>query len=125
EPASAPSPDHSVSRTRRIEAFHNLLEKLSEKKRTVFVLHELEGMPPAEIAEMVDCPVLTVRTRLFYARKELAQMMQNDPHLASLADNSAKNDTPEASGGKRGKRTRKPRNKKNDEERTRSKDGSS
>ena len=54
EPASAPSPDHSVSRTRRIEAFHNLLEKLSEKKRTVFVLHELERMPPAEIAEMLE-----------------------------------------------------------------------
>lgn len=122
EPATAPSPDHSVSRARRIEAFHSLLEKLSEKKRTVFVLHELEGMPPAEIAEVVDCPVLTVRTRLFYARKELAEMMQSDPHLASLA---AKKDAPDSSGGKRGKRKRSARSKKNDQERARSKDGSS
>lgn len=125
EPATAPSPDHSVSRARRIEAFHGLLEKLSEKKRTVFVLHELEGMPPSDIADVVDCPVLTVRTRLFYARKELAEMMRNDPHLAALAEENTKTDTSDASGGKRGKRNRKARTKKNEEERERSKDGSS
>ncbi|HHH29227.1 MAG TPA: sigma-70 family RNA polymerase sigma factor [Polyangiaceae bacterium] len=126
EPATAPSPDHSVSRARRIEAFHGLLDKLSEKKRTVFVLHELEGMAPADIADVVDCPVLTVRTRLFYARKELAQMMRNDPHLAALAEETTKKDSPdEASGGTRGKRKRVARIKRNDEERERSKDGSS
>jgi len=127
EPGTAPSPDHSVSRSRRIAAFHGLLERLSEKKRTVFVLHELEGMPPAEIAEVVDCPVLTVRTRLFYARKELAQMMRSDPHLAALADENTKEDKGASDkGGKRGKRKRQPRSKK-DEERKRStdEDGSS
>jgi RNA polymerase sigma-70 factor (ECF subfamily) len=86
EPASprAVAPDEEVARLRRIEAFQRLLERLPEKKRVVFVLHELEGMAPADIAAVVDAPVLTVRTRLFYARKELCDLMQGEPALASL-----------------------------------------
>jgi RNA polymerase sigma-70 factor (ECF subfamily) len=85
EPHAGALPDQDVARVRRLEAFQRLLDKLSEKKRTVFILHELEGMPPADIAKVVECPVLTVRTRLFYARKELAQLMRTEPTLAGLA----------------------------------------
>ena len=81
-----PLPDHELARARRLRAFRVLLDKLSEKKRTVFVLHEIEGMSPAQIAEVVVCPVLTVRTRLFYARRELAQLMRNEPALAQLLE---------------------------------------
>lgn len=86
EPTEEPSPDQVVARRRRVETFRGLLDKLSDKKRTVFVLHELEGMPPAEIADVVECPVLTVRTRLFYARKELAELMRNEPTLVGVAE---------------------------------------
>jgi RNA polymerase sigma factor (sigma-70 family) len=82
----SPLPDQELSRARRMSAFHRLLDKLSDKKRAVFILHELEGLPPTDIAKMVDCPVLTVRTRLFYARRELAQMMRSEPALAHLVD---------------------------------------
>lgn len=86
EPISphAVAPDEGVSRLRRLEAFRRLLEALPEKKRTVFLLHELEGMSPAEISVVVDAPVLTVRTRLFYARKELCDLMATEPALAGL-----------------------------------------
>ncbi len=86
EPISphAVPPDEGVSRLRRLEAFRRLLDALPEKKRTVFLLHELEGMSPAEIAIAVDAPVLTVRTRLFYARKELCDLMATEPALAGL-----------------------------------------
>lgn len=84
EPEAKRRPDQEVVKAQRIAAFRRLLDRLSEKKRTVFVLHELEGMAPARIAEVVDCPVLTVRTRLFYARRELAQMMRSEPCLAQL-----------------------------------------
>ncbi len=77
-------PDQDLERRRRLAAFRGLLDKLSDKKRTVFVLHELEGMAPADIAEIVECPVLTVRTRLFYARRELTQLMQAEPSLAPV-----------------------------------------
>jgi RNA polymerase sigma-70 factor (ECF subfamily) len=78
-------PDEDVDRRERMRAFQRLLGKLADKKRVVFVLHELEGMSPAEIAEVVGAPVLTVRTRLFYARRELEAMLAEEPTLAGLA----------------------------------------
>jgi len=77
-------PDEQVARRRRMTAFARLVDRLSEKKRTVFILHELEGLPPSEIAKIVGAPVLTVRTRLFYARRELLTMLQEEPALAGL-----------------------------------------
>lgn len=78
-------PDEDAARARRIDAFRRVLERLPEKKRVVYVLHELEGIPPTEIAEIVGAPVLTVRTRLFYARREIEAMMRAEPALAQLA----------------------------------------
>jgi RNA polymerase sigma-70 factor (ECF subfamily) len=77
-------PDEDADRRERVRAFGRLLGKLAEKKRVVFVLHELEGVPPQEIAKIVGCPVLTVRTRLFYARRELEAMLPGEPSLAAL-----------------------------------------
>lgn len=86
EPDAGLAPDEDAMRRRRIEAFRRLLERLPEKKRTVFELHELCGWSPAEIAEHVKAPVLTVRTRLFYARREIEAMIREEPALAQLAD---------------------------------------
>src|SRR5438105_3843929 len=55
----AVSPDEDADRRERVRAFGRLLARLADKKRIVFVLHELEGLDPAEIAEIVDAPVLT------------------------------------------------------------------
>lgn len=77
-------PDEDAERHERMRAFQRLLARLADKKRVVFVLHELEGMSPAEIADVVGAPVLTVRTRLFYARRELEAMLPEEPSLASL-----------------------------------------
>jgi len=77
--------DEQLERQRRVHAFHRLLDRLSEKKRIVFVLHELEGLAPGEIAKIVGAPVLTVRTRLFYARRELLALLADEPSLAGVA----------------------------------------
>jgi RNA polymerase sigma-70 factor (ECF subfamily) len=73
-------------------AFYRMVDKLSEKKRTVFVLHEIDGLSPLEIAKIVDAPVLTVRTRLFYARRELAAMIREEPDLGSLITDQSEAD---------------------------------
>jgi RNA polymerase sigma-70 factor, ECF subfamily len=78
-------PDEDAARQGRIAAFRRVLNRLPEKKRVVFELHELEGLAPSEIAELVDAPVLTVRTRLFYARREILAIMRDEPALAQLA----------------------------------------
>ena len=90
--------DDQLERQRRVQAFHRLLDRLSEKKRIVFVLHELEGLAPGEIAKIVSSPVLTVRTRLFYARRELLAMLAEEPSLAGLTAELS-DETPEPSDG--------------------------
>lgn len=91
-----PLPDEEAERAERMRAFQRLLARLAEKKRVVFVLHELEGLAPAEISEIVGAPVLTVRTRLFYARRELEDMLADEPSLASFRGTLAKGVSKEA-----------------------------
>lgn len=55
------------------------LQKLSDPHRTVFMLHATEGMSYKEIADMLDCNIGTVMSRLFYARKKLQELL--GPHL--------------------------------------------
>ena len=93
-----PFADEQVEQRRRVQAFHRLLDRLSEKKRVVFVLHELEGLAPGEIAKIVGSPVLTVRTRLFYARRELLAMLAEDPSLASVARELGEDDADPPNG---------------------------
>jgi RNA polymerase sigma-70 factor (ECF subfamily) len=42
-------------------------------------------MSPSEIAKIVSAPVLTVRTRLFYARRELLALLREEPALEVVA----------------------------------------
>jgi RNA polymerase sigma-70 factor, ECF subfamily len=87
-------PDEDADRRARLRAFSRLLLRLSDKKRVVFVLHEHEGVLPAEISEIARAPVLTVRTRLFYARRELRAMLDDEPALATLATTLETSGTP-------------------------------
>jgi RNA polymerase sigma-70 factor (ECF subfamily) len=83
-PSDELAPDEDFARRERMRAFARLLGRLADKKRVVFVLHELEGLPPGEIAQIVGAPVLTVRTRLFYARREIEAMLAEEPSLAGM-----------------------------------------
>ena len=74
-------PSASLDNARRLDAVYRILDELSPKKRVVFILHEIEGREPKEIAGIVGAPVLTVRTRLHYARKEFYARAATDPRL--------------------------------------------
>jgi RNA polymerase sigma-70 factor (ECF subfamily) len=43
---------------------------MSEKQGIVVKLHDMEGNTIQEIAEIIECPVGTVKSRLFYGRQE-------------------------------------------------------
>ena len=45
--------------------------KLSDQHRLVVTLHDVQGLAHEEIAEIMECNVGTVRSRLFYARQQL------------------------------------------------------
>ena len=82
--AAPGGPEADVERGERLRALYVHLEALGDRKRTVLVLHDLVGLPASEIAEIVGAPVMTVRTRLFYARKELYASLAADPALAEV-----------------------------------------
>jgi len=47
------------------------MQRLSEPHRLVVTLHDVQGLPHEEIAEIMECNIGTVRSRLFYARQQL------------------------------------------------------
>lgn len=58
-------------KARVLEALHLLPERL----KTVLVLHEVVGLPYAEVASIVRCPLGTVKSRMFQARVALRSLM--------------------------------------------------
>lgn len=53
------------------EKLNEAMLKLSEPHRLVVTLHDVQGLAHEEIAQIMDCNVGTVRSRLFYARQQL------------------------------------------------------
>ena len=78
DPTSEPSSRMELSEQQ--VAVRDALGKLSEEHRTVMVLKEIEGLKYEEIAEIVNCPVGTVRSRLSRARSELRERLKR--HLS-------------------------------------------
>ncbi len=64
-------PDRIAERNSRNEALRKAVQGLPEKHRTVVVLHYFENLACEEIANVLDCSVGTVWSRLHYACKKL------------------------------------------------------
>jgi RNA polymerase sigma factor (sigma-70 family) len=58
------------------EKLNDAMQKLSIKHRTVITLFEIDGLSHHEIAEVMDCSVGTVRSRLHYAKQLLQAELQ-------------------------------------------------
>lgn len=71
-------PDRSLERRQEQERVYRALEHIAPKKRIVLYLHEIEGMDLKEIAYLVDSNPVTVRTRLFYARREFYRVLAGE-----------------------------------------------
>jgi len=65
-----------------VEKIYEMINLLSTQQKTTFILRETEGLKCKEIAKVMECPVGTVRSHLFHARKKLKELMQkNYPEL--------------------------------------------
>ncbi len=53
------------------EKLNGAMQKLSEDHRMVVTLHDVQGLSHEEIANIMECNVGTVRSRLFYARQQM------------------------------------------------------
>jgi RNA polymerase sigma-70 factor (ECF subfamily) len=63
---------------------NSAIEALPEELRSAIQLRELEGMSYEEIAKLMDCPIGTVRSRIFRAREAIAERLK--PLLDSAKD---------------------------------------
>lgn len=76
---------------------HRCLARMPAKRRVAFVLCAIDGLTPGEAARIAGTSGVTMRCRLFYARREIARMLGSDPYLARYlhADGAADIDDPE------------------------------
>ena len=75
----------SLMHSRQVgEAVNRALSKLPEELRTAVTLREIEGLSYDEIAEMMQCPIGTVRSRIFRAREAIALELR--PLLGTKTD---------------------------------------
>jgi len=71
-------PEREAMGSQDMSALERALTALSEKKRVVFLLVEVEGLTAEEAARALGIPAATARTRLFHARKELQAALQEE-----------------------------------------------
>ena len=63
--------------TRQIgETVEDAMAALPEELRTAIMLRELEGLSYEEIAGIMECPIGTVRSRIFRAREAIAERLR-------------------------------------------------
>lgn len=75
EPAS---PEHGASDRELATALTRALDELPIDQRVAFVLCEVESRSSTEVAEIVDAPEATVRTRLYHARQKLRAALERE-----------------------------------------------
>ena len=74
-PDSTYEPQRLLENTEMAEQIQLSLAQLPEKLRAAVILHDVEGLPYDEIAQIVGCPLGTVKSRLFNARMQLREKL--------------------------------------------------
>jgi len=70
------SPERETLRDEIRETVFKAIDALPEDLKTAITLRELEGMSYEEIAEAMDCPIGTVRSRIFRAREAIDNQLR-------------------------------------------------
>lgn len=73
--AESGNPTEPALQGERAELLHAAISQLEDDHRRVIVLREFEDMDYQQIAELIDAPVGTVRSRLFRARAQLRELL--------------------------------------------------
>ena len=70
------TPEASVLSEEIRATVNRAVEQLPEDLRTAIILREVEGLSYEEIAEAMECPVGTVRSRIFRAREAIDRSLK-------------------------------------------------
>lgn len=69
-------PEKVLVRSEQARVLRKAISSLSEKLRSVIVLHDVEGLSQEEVADILQVPVGTVKSRVSRARAELRYLLQ-------------------------------------------------
>jgi RNA polymerase sigma-70 factor (ECF subfamily) len=72
-----PDPESAMQQVERTALLDRALAALSVDHRAVIQLTYYEGRSCKEVAAIMDCPVDTVKTRMFHARRRLRMLIVN------------------------------------------------
>lgn len=70
------TPDALLASKEIAQAVNAAIEALSEDLRQAITLREIEGLSYEEISDVMNCPIGTVRSRIFRAREAIAQRLR-------------------------------------------------
>jgi RNA polymerase sigma factor (sigma-70 family) len=78
EDESGNQPEHALNRQQLQQTVADALDQLPAAQRAVMVLTYYHDMAYADIADVVECPLNTVKTRMFHARHRLKDLLWNE-----------------------------------------------
>jgi len=70
------TPESSMMTKEIAQTVNETIEHLPEELRSAITLREMDGLSYEEIAEIMDCPIGTVRSRIFRARESIAEKLK-------------------------------------------------
>ena len=70
------TPENELMSKQVVEVVQSSLQQLPEDLRSALTLREIEGLSYEEIASVMNCPVGTVRSRIFRAREAIAENLR-------------------------------------------------
>lgn len=70
------TPENELMSKQIAETVNRSVEGLPEELRTALTLREIEGMSYEDIASIMNCPIGTVRSRIFRAREAVAERLR-------------------------------------------------
>lgn len=79
------TPENELMSKQMVEVVNSSLQQLPDDLRTALTLREIEGLSYEEIADVMNCPIGTVRSRIFRAREAIAENLR--PLLGTSEEN--------------------------------------
>jgi len=70
------TPETEYMNRQIVETVNRAVEALPEELRMAITLREMEGMSYEDIAQAMDCPIGTVRSRIFRAREAISAQLK-------------------------------------------------
>lgn len=78
------TPESELMSQQIAQTVNQTLDSLPEELRTAIVLREIDGLSYEEIANIMNCPIGTVRSRIFRAREAISEQLR--PLLGTSKD---------------------------------------